>query len=281
MKLCTPNSEASVVVNVEFCRFAWFFPPGLPSVVEQAVFGVMLNNKTDGETAMSELSIHFLGDVRVLRDGVEQSLPPSRKTRALLAYLALNPRHFSREHLCELLWEIPDDPRGALRWSLSKLRRLVDEDDVQRIAANRTQVAFSPAGAAIDVISLEQFCAQDVTALDTDTLLAAASQYEGPFLGGLELTDFYEFHTWSIGLRQSVANAQALLQRTLIKRHADQPQQRFEHAQKLVELAPADETSHALLIQGLVDLGRKREAQQQVELAVRRLADFGVAASPA
>ena len=48
------------------------------------------------------------------------------KRLALLAYLALNRRSFRREHLCELLWEIPDDPRGSLRWSLSKLRRLVE-----------------------------------------------------------------------------------------------------------------------------------------------------------
>ena len=45
----------------------------------------------------------------------------------MLAYLALNRRTLRREHLCELLWEVPDDPRGSLRWSLSKLRQLVDD----------------------------------------------------------------------------------------------------------------------------------------------------------
>src|SRR6056300_1332123 len=116
---------------------------------------------------MSELELRFLGDFEVLRGGKSLPLPPSKKTRALLAYLCLQPRRFRREHLCELLWEIPDDPRGSLRWSLSKLRRLVDDKSGQRIVANRTQVSFSPEGAAIDVVALEKFCAQDFSALET------------------------------------------------------------------------------------------------------------------
>ena len=90
---------------------------------------------------MSALTLNLLGGFRVLRDDHELSLPPSKKTRALLAYLALNDREYRREHLCELLWEIPDDPRGSLRWSLSKLRRLVDDESCQRIVANRSHVS--------------------------------------------------------------------------------------------------------------------------------------------
>ena len=71
---------------------------------------------------MAELELNFLGDLEVVRGGEVLPLPPSKKTRALLAYIALHERAFRREHLCELLWEIPDDPRGSLRWSLSKLR---------------------------------------------------------------------------------------------------------------------------------------------------------------
>ena len=73
---------------------------------------------------MGALTLNFLGGLEVIRDGRLMPLPPSRKTRALLVYLALHSRPFGREQLCELFWELPDDPRGALRWSLSKLRRL-------------------------------------------------------------------------------------------------------------------------------------------------------------
>src|SRR5690606_10245748 len=79
------------------------------------------------------LSLGFLGDMEVCRDGARLALPQSKKTRALLAYLAVTGRPHRRDRLCALLWEMPDDPRGALRWSLSKLRPLVDEPAQRRI----------------------------------------------------------------------------------------------------------------------------------------------------
>lgn len=85
---------------------------------------------------MTDLRIQVLGEFSVLRDGACVALPRSRKTRALLAYLALNPGEHRREQLCELFWSLPDDPRGSLRWSLSKLRRLVNDPDAQRIAGD-------------------------------------------------------------------------------------------------------------------------------------------------
>ena len=61
------------------------------------------------------LEIRLLGELEVLRDGTAVPLPASRKSRALLAYLAATSRTHLRERLCELLWEGPDDPRAALR----------------------------------------------------------------------------------------------------------------------------------------------------------------------
>ncbi len=93
------------------------------------------------------LEIRLLGEMEVARDGERLALPPSRKTRALLAYLVLAGRPLRRDRLCVLLWDAPDDPKGALRWSLSKLRSLVDEPGRPRILASRESVAFEPAGA--------------------------------------------------------------------------------------------------------------------------------------
>ena len=61
------------------------------------------------------------------------ALPASRKVRALFAYLALAPRPVARSQLCELLWDVPNDPRGELRWCLSKIRSLVDERGRRRV----------------------------------------------------------------------------------------------------------------------------------------------------
>src|SRR6516225_6698241 len=72
------------------------------------------------------LVLRLLGEIEVEEDGTALALPPSKKTRALLAYLAVVRRPQRRDRLCAMFWEIPDDPRGALRWSLSKLRALLD-----------------------------------------------------------------------------------------------------------------------------------------------------------
>ena len=112
---------------------------------------------------MSQLTLNLLGDLEVIRDGVVLPLPPSKKTRALLAYLALQDRSFRREALCELLWEVPDDPRGSLRWSLSKLRRLVDEPDRPRVVADRSTVRFDREGLEVDLLLLRWSKHEDFT----------------------------------------------------------------------------------------------------------------------
>jgi DNA-binding SARP family transcriptional activator len=83
-------------------------------------------------------ALRVLGELCVERDGQRQTLPPSKKTRALLGYLLVEPREHSREQLCDLFWDAPDDPRGALRWSLS--RPLLEEPGRPRLIADRERV---------------------------------------------------------------------------------------------------------------------------------------------
>ena len=137
---------------------------------------------------MAELQLNFLGDLEVIRDGATLKLPPSKKTRGLLAYLALNERAFRRDHLCELLWEIPDDPRGSLRWSLSKLRRLVD-DERPRIVADRTNVGFDATDVAIDVTGLRSLVDGGLASASLDELETASRRFQGNFLEGLEVSN--------------------------------------------------------------------------------------------
>src|SRR6266850_113801 len=66
------------------------------------------------------LGLRLLGEIELVRDGERAALPPSRKTRALLAFLAATGKPHRRDRLCAMFWNVPDDPRGALRWSLSR-----------------------------------------------------------------------------------------------------------------------------------------------------------------
>src|ERR1700754_3340721 len=112
--------------------------------------GASVENANRPDVVARPLSIRLFGELEVRRDGADVPLPASRRTRALLGYLAMSNSALPRSSLCDLLWDGPDDPRAALRWSLSKLRPLVDDASQQRIVADRTHIAFNPAGAFID-----------------------------------------------------------------------------------------------------------------------------------
>jgi DNA-binding SARP family transcriptional activator len=222
----------------------------------------------------SGLSLHFLGELAVCRHGQALTLPPSKKTRALLAYLALNPRPFRREHLCELLWEIPDDPRGSLRWSLSKLRRLVDDNERPRIIADRSQVTLDCDGISVDVAQLTTLSKQGLDAASTDQLATAAEQFCAPFLDGLELANFHDFYSWRIAVSEEIKQAQAKLLSALISRLP--VAQAVPYNQQLCALIPYDITARASLIRHLTTLGRTAEAEHQHRQGATLLKTAGI-----
>jgi DNA-binding SARP family transcriptional activator/tetratricopeptide (TPR) repeat protein len=224
---------------------------------------------------MAKLELNYLGDFAVLRNGRPGKLPPSKKTRALLAYLSLNPRRFRRDFLCELLWEIPDDPRGSLRWSLSKLRRLIDDEDHQRIVADRTYVEIDTTGVDIDAEALQALVGGGFNDTSTETLEDAAARYRGNFLEGLDLPNFHDFHAWCVAEREQVSRAQASLLKELVVRLGDEPERVLPHARSLVAISPYDEELRAGLIRTLVSLDRHDEAEQHFQLGLRMLKEVG------
>ncbi|HEX7081599.1 MAG TPA: AAA family ATPase [Gammaproteobacteria bacterium] len=226
---------------------------------------------------MAALELKFLGGLEILRDGASVELPPSKKTRALLAYLALNGRPFQREHLCDLLWEIPDDPRGSLRWSLSKLRRLVDDDSRQRIVADRNSVAFDASDVEIDVLALHALAGGGLEHVSLDALEAAAARYRGHFLEGLSLSAFQDFDAWCCAERERALQAQSRVLSALVRRLETEPERALPHAYELVRIAPYDETARATLIRLLVALGRTDQAEQQYRTGARLLQEAGAA----
>ena len=78
------------------------------------------------EKPVESLRFRLLGTLELSRGGDVLKLPASRKVRALLGYLVLASRPVARTQICELLWDVPNDPRGELRWCLSKIRGLLD-----------------------------------------------------------------------------------------------------------------------------------------------------------
>ena len=224
------------------------------------------------------LEIRVLGALEVIRDGVTASLPPSRKTRALLAYLALTRRAHRREQLCEMFWDVPDDPRGALRWSLSKIRPLVDEPARSRLIADRQTVELRIETAAIDFFAA-RICADDKAAATGD-LARMASCFQGPLLADLELSEPSGFQTWLLGLREDARELQKRILGSLTERLAATPEAALPHARELVRADPLDETAWAQLIETLANAGRTGEVRRQYEVGLRSLREVGGGSGP-
>ena len=224
---------------------------------------------------MSGLEFRFLGDFEVRKDGRALPLPPSKKTRALLAYLSLQSRHFRREQLCQLLWEIPDDPRGSLRWSLSKLRRLVDDDGHARVLADRDRVGFDATDISIDTRDLKQLVASGLSQISSEALEAAASRYRGNVLEGLEFSGFHTFHAWCVAEREQALRDQAALLTELVERFASDPERATRFARALVGLSPYEEAHRATLIRLLNAACQFGEAEEQYQLGLRMLHEIG------
>lgn len=143
-----------------------------------------------------ELEVFLLGELRVVCDGKVMPLPASKKARALLAFLVATDRPHRRERLCELFWDIPDDPKAALRWALSKLRRVVDTPDAVRIVADRERVHFEANGARIDIRGIHVRLRETEGYLKIEELEDMARQLEGQLLDGLESAGDDIFESW-------------------------------------------------------------------------------------
>jgi len=223
------------------------------------------------------LRVSVLGNLAVSRDGAETRLPPSRKTRALLAYLAVTARPHSRDRLSTLLWPVPDDPRGALRWSLTRLRPLVDEPSVRRIIADRENIRFVPDDVTVDILSLRSLARNGTDSMSTDSLCEATQALEADFLEGIDLPDCHEFQSWCIGEREETRRLRVRLLTALVARLDNVPDEALRHARTLSLLEPADEAIQAALIRLLRATGRWREAEDQFQSAQRRLEELKVA----
>jgi DNA-binding SARP family transcriptional activator len=221
------------------------------------------------------LELRFLGEMQVVRHGERLELPPSKKTRGLLAYLALSGRPHRRDRLCTLLWDVADDPRGALRWSLSRLRALVDEPGRTRISAPRDSVMFEARGAWIDVIALKQRCAAGLDTAALEDLIALADGCRGELLEGLDLGDFLDFQAWCVAEREEARTLHARVLHALVSRMAGDPEAALPHARALAGIDPLDEAARANLVRLLATTGRRREAEQQYEAACRLRKELG------
>jgi len=186
------------------------------------------------------LEIRVLGDLAVLRNGENVCLPPSRKTRALLAYLAVTNHPQHRDHLCTMFWDIPEDPRGALRWSLSKIRQIVNRDGQGALVTDGRMVVLRSRSIALDLRRIKAISMRDLASQDISELEDVVRLLRGEFLEDLSLPRCPEFQAWRIAWIDEVNLFKARLLRTLIDRLRGDASRALPYAHALHALHPQD-----------------------------------------
>lgn len=164
---------------------------------------------------MSDLKISLLGELRVEAAGEEVPLPASRKARALLALLVATGRPHRRERLCELFWNLPDDPRAALRWSLSKLRPVVDAPGRPRIVADRERVRFDGEGVPVDLLEIHAHLRAPDEGAPLPALEEMARRLDAVPFDGLDGAGVEGFDAWLAAEREDARAARVELLRRL------------------------------------------------------------------
>lgn len=157
-----------------------------------------------------KLEIDLLGGLAVRLGETPVDLPASRKARALLAFLVLSGKPQHRERLCDLFWDGPDDPRGALRSALWKLRPLVNTSDAERLVSDREWVRFVSVDTQVDYALLVERANGDGAAPAPDGAAARAA-LDQPLLAGLDLPNHPEFQAWLTGQREEAEALRARL----------------------------------------------------------------------
>jgi pimeloyl-ACP methyl ester carboxylesterase/DNA-binding SARP family transcriptional activator len=227
-----------------------------------------------GEFKAVAVSIHTLGGLALLRDGEPVKLPASKRTRALLAYLAVTGRPHRRDSLCEAFWDAPDDPRGALRWSLSKIRALVNTPDRECLQADRERVSLINADVAIDTRVIAD-AVLDPT-LSASGLQDLARQLGSSFLEGLELPDQQTYQAWLTAERQELKRLFAAICARLARHHDVALEEQLAWARRWHELEPLSAAAATVLVSQLDRMGLSLELATTRDELARRFDRAGV-----
>jgi DNA-binding SARP family transcriptional activator len=220
--------------------------------------------KSDRVNQQAGCHVRMLGPMGISRAGTDLPLPASRKLRALIAYLALAPQAVTRERLCELLWDIPNDPRGELRWCLSKARALLDETDRRRIVAVQGSVRIDLSDCYVDVIDIGQAMQEGIDTLDVARLRALSARFVGDFLDGLEIDRNPAFNSWLTAQRRRLRACHAAVLEHLVARLPAGSDEGFACLDRWLQLAPFDRHVHELVLQALGSRGHLREGDEHL-----------------
>jgi DNA-binding SARP family transcriptional activator len=227
---------------------------------------------------VESLRFRLLGTLELTRDGEVLKLPASRKVRALLGILVLASRPVARSQVCELLWDVPNDPRGELRWCLSKIRGLVDDKTHKRVIADGTSIRLDLTDCFVDATEVTRAPEHGIQKLGVDRQKELASLFAGELLEGLEIARSPMFDAWITAERRRFRGIQTVLLENLSRALP------WESAASFVEqwlrLSPFDRSAHELMLTALARHGRIAEGEAHLASASKMFEADGLESAP-
>jgi DNA-binding SARP family transcriptional activator len=197
---------------------------------------------------MGRLTIRLLGAPQVRHADADVSFP-TRKTLALLTYLAVESGPHAREKLTALFWPDSDPGRGraALRYTLAALRRALGEAaESAHLRIARDSVSFaSESELELDVLDLDEVTGDD------RSLVSAAALWRGEFLEGFSLSDAPEFDEWTSFQRERWHGRAEHIFEGLARAQADSGARAdaADTVGRWIAMSPLSETAHRQLIE--------------------------------
>jgi DNA-binding SARP family transcriptional activator len=200
-----------------------------------------------------------------------------RKGLALAAYLAVERRAFSREHLAALLW--PDlAPRSALANLRRMLTYLREEIDGQSIRTSGDLVQLDLARIDVDIVEFESLLQGDAPGSRLESLERAAALCRGGFLEGFALGDCPAFDDWQDSVQRRMEEQLDELLENLCREYllAERGKSALPFAQRWLGLDRLNESAHRILMEIHARTGRADLARKQYESCIRMLSQEGI-----
>jgi len=198
--------------------------------------------------------------------GSENVLPPGRKTRALLAVIALSsPRPALRGRLAELLWSRrpEEQARASLRQEIHRLLEALAPAEAEILNITRDHISLKPGAVWVDV--------DEVMRATTDQN-ASLSLLDGELLEGLDGID-PAFDAWLAAERERLRDRARTVAEALLREQVE-PEAAILAAQRLLHIDRAHEGAWRTLMRIYATRGEKGMAIQAYDRCRTVLADL-------
>jgi DNA-binding SARP family transcriptional activator/TolB-like protein len=210
--------------------------------------------------------LRLIGQMEAWTVTSENVLPAGRKTRALLAAIALaSPRPALRGRLAELLWSRrpEEQARASLRQEIHRLLEVLSPANTEILQVTRDHLSLRPGAVWVDVEEVMRA---------TTSQPASLSLLDGELLEDLVGID-PTFDMWLTGERERLRDRARGVAEALL-REQSQPDGTIPAAQRLLQIDRAHEGAWRALMRAHADQGERGMAIQAYDRCRAVLADL-------